>query len=873
MTAKRLSLPPFGAIACGAFALWVSFGSVGALGADVTSRLGILPSPWWLAATLVLVSAAAIAAPRRAMLFWLSGVLLLAWLPFRVPEAALVWTGPLRWWLWSALALAFLAPTAAPRRIPAALTDPRRAPLAAAALAACVYLLTAWQIFPQLPGGDEPHYLVITQSLLEDGDLQIANNHARGDYDAYFHAPLKPHYLALGKNGQIYSVHAPGLPAVIAPVFAAAGYPGVVVFLALVSAIGTALAWRAVWLITGDAAASWFGWAAVSLSVPFLLQAFAVYPDGLGATIVMAAFLVALGGGRTSMRALIGAGAALALLPWLHSRFAVTAAALGVVIAARQLGAADRVRRIGALAAVPVLGAIAWFSFFYAIYGTPNPAAPYGGYTQSSIANVPRGLAGLLLDQQFGVLVNAPVYLCVLAGAMPLARRHRRVAIELAIVAIPYAAAAAVYYMWWGGLSSPARFIASILLPLAIPAGVWFAASGLAARILGLGALLASVLISVADATVNRGALIYNAHDGASKVLQWASPLVDLTTGLPSLFQTGTAGAVGRAVIWLFAAAAVAMVATWLDRRRAAREIAALGVGLTAAAAAMTALSIVWTLNSAQPIMAAAAASRLLRGIDGDTKQVAVGYAPFHRVRVADVPALLPSLSQAVAARRPGDPIAVLTDASAGTYTVEATVTGDAGILTASLDVSPTPLWSWDLRGVRGKWRETLTVANDAHALRFDADDRTRRAIGDIAVHAERRLATHERVSDQPAWRAARYGRATVFLLDGRAYIEPEGSWVVGGSEAAFAIVRDRGAPVQLLVRNYAVANTVVLESEGWRQDLALKPREERLFDLPIDTTRAGVVLHVRSATGARPFDVEPGNQDKRLLGCWIETR
>jgi hypothetical protein len=147
--------------------------------------------------------------------------------------------------------------------------DPRRGPRLAAAIAACAYLAGAWQVFPRLPSGDEPHYLVITQSLLADHDIKIENNHSQGDYHAYYAGPLKPDYLRRGLNGEIYSIHAPGLPALIAPVFALAGHPGVMTALALVSGGATALAWLAAWRITHSAAASWFGWATVALSVRF----------------------------------------------------------------------------------------------------------------------------------------------------------------------------------------------------------------------------------------------------------------------------------------------------------------------------------------------------------------------------------------------------------------------------------------------------------------------------------------------------------------------------------------------------------------------------------------------------------------------------
>src|SRR4051812_15592433 len=413
MTAKRLSLPSLSAIFLATVTLWLSFGTLAVSGVDANARrVGVLPSPLWLVAAFVIVSiAAAIIGHTRIRLFWLSAFVLLPWLPFPVPAAAYIWTGPLRWGLWAMLAIPCLAPAAiaaTPAPVLRAFAHPVRAPYLAALFATIACLVAAWQIAPQLPGGDEPHYLIIAQSLLKDGDLQIENNHRRGDYREYYAGPLRPDYLARGKNGQIYSVHSPGLPALVAPVFAAFGYPGVLVLLAIVGGCATGLAWKAVWLVTEDVPASWFGWATVALSIPFLFQVFIVYPDGPGAALVIAGLLTAIVGERASRRALIAAGVALAILPWLHTRFAVTAGALGLIILVRQHSAPDRLRRMASFAAIPAISALAWFGLFYAIYGSPNPAAAYGGYTQRAAPQIPPNFSRVLFDPPFRLLPHTP---------------------------------------------------------------------------------------------------------------------------------------------------------------------------------------------------------------------------------------------------------------------------------------------------------------------------------------------------------------------------------------------------------------------------------------------------------------------------------
>ena len=119
--------------------------------------------------------------------------------------------------------------------------------------------------------------------------------------------------------------------------------------------------------------------------------------------------------------------------------------------------------------------------------------------------------------------------------------------------------------------------------------------------------------------------------------------------------------------------------------------------------------------------------------------------------------------------------------------------------------------------------------------------------------------------------RVRRYGPALVVLLDGDVYMEPQGTRITGGASARFLLDRAEGQTMRIFVRNVPVANRVTLSSGGWREVLTLAPREERLVDIP--ATGARILLDVVSAAGARPFDVEPGNGDRRRLGVWIEAR
>ncbi len=437
-----------------ALAAGVSFGAVAFAGAS-GPRIGVIPNDP-LHVALAMAAGAVVAAIgwrrgrglRAALAVSPLALAFLPWLPFPVPPAFLIWTGALVSLAWIAAALALGAvvlgersPTRLGRWLRRVAAPLRGSAALAGVLSFALFSTAAWLASPSLPAGDEPHYLVITQSLLYDHDLKIENNHQRGDYRAYFSGDLLPHYIRRGRNGAIYSIHAPGLPTIVLPAFALAGYRGVVLFLLIVSASACALAWWLAWRVTNDVAAAWFGWAAVTLSAPFFLESYTVLPDGPGAAVVLTGVWALLradweregaegreeyAGGKGALPWFLH-GLALALLPWMHTRFVVIAATLGGLVLVRLAHASNPLSKAVAFLTAPAVSALGWLFFFVLVYGVPDPTAPYGGDTQNSFVYLANGLGGLLFDQGFGLFATAPVLLIAFAGFV----RARRLGIRV----------------------------------------------------------------------------------------------------------------------------------------------------------------------------------------------------------------------------------------------------------------------------------------------------------------------------------------------------------------------------------------------------------------------------------------------------------
>ncbi len=902
MAVRRVLPAIFGAWA-GASA-WISLGSLALTDASTRARVGALP-PVWLLLVLAMAGAAVAAVSRvsaaRAWPVALASLLWLPWLPVRVPAAFLIWSGPTEVLVWTVVALGILTgvvrsfspgglepgPPRGLRRsvgsVGAAFCDARVAPWLAALLAVVGSLTAAASVSERVPAGDEPHYLIITQSLLLDGDLRIENNHRRGDYLPYYPFDLgRPDFMRRGTDGQIYSVHLPGVSALILPAFAVGGYLGALTFLVVLSALAGALAWHAGWLLTRDAAAAWVAWAGVAFSAPVFLHTFTIYPDTAGAVLTMLVvwLLVRIesGAGAASTGALVAAGSALAALPWLHSRFSIVAAGLGVVWLLRLVGRADRWRAGAVFLAVPVAGALAWFGYFWAIYGAPDPSLPYNGLSQNQLATLATGLPGLIFDQQFGLVSSAPVFGVALAGLIPLARRASRLTIELLLVAIPYGLTVATYGMWWAGYSSPARFLLVLLWPAVLPlACLWHGAQSGAWRALVLLSIIIGCAGVVARVAVDDGVLLYNARDGYDLLLDWASRTVNLPLAFPSLHRDGAAIAIREGMIWLVLAVALFVALQWAVRRKAPKPpVLWAWSGAAAALALMAGSTLVWARHGDTALTPSTSQLSFLQQWSPSRQPTTLSLRPAALLPQAEVVRRL-ELTSSTRGPRPDHrsaptPLLHIPLVPAGQYDVM--VRGSSrlqGTLRVCVGRTEQVLETWPLdSSSAGSTGLVLRLPVEVHSVTVEGDREALARIDRLSLRPRLVIRPADRLATGYAKRATRYGRARAFFLDDNAFMEPPGFWTRGEGTTAVIVEAPEASDLAVRLRNGAAANEIDLAAGEWKTAFSLAPGEVRELGLPFVRGTARL-LRLRTAAGFSPAEVDPASGDVRKLGVWIE--
>jgi hypothetical protein len=415
--------------------------------------------------------------------------------------------------------------------------------------------------------GDEPHYLLMAQSLWREHDLDLRDNLEREDWREYTPGPITPHYGAPRADGRPYPAHSPGLPLLLAPLYALGGRALCVVALTLAAAVLSLEMGRAARRLTGDDEAALAAWA-LALAPPVSFYAFEIYtevPAALALTVALRLALTARGTGGAAACALLASA-----LPWLHLKMAPAAAVVGAAALWHLRGRARAVF-VGLAAAM----AVGFLAYYHAIFGVASPLAIYGGMPRDASGSPVRALAGLLLDRSFGLLPVAPVFLLGLAGLGALVGRRAWWPLLLGAAVV---APVLPWRMWWGGQCPPARFLVPLVpvLALALAARIALTRTGIARWRWPLVLLGVAATIGM---TVRPGALLLlNRGDRPTRL--WAALSGERPIGpyLPSM-TAPTPDEWRVAVVWIVALALL-LALDVLARRREGVDRVFAGLGL-----------------------------------------------------------------------------------------------------------------------------------------------------------------------------------------------------------------------------------------------------------------------------------------------------
>ncbi len=447
-----------------------------------------------------------------------------------------------------------------------------------------LYLGVAARVQEQVGAeGDEPHYLMVADSLLRDGDLSLERDYALGRYRAFHPGDLAPHYRVRGAGGEIYSLHALGLSLLVLPAYAVGGYPAASFFMALLAAL-LALEIRGLLreALGEGSLAEGVAWL-VALSPPLVHYAGLIFTEVPAALAVAALLRRGRTAGETRPLAALGLGTAIGFLPWLNVRYAV----LAVLLLAYALANLPRRRTAAALVAPALFSAVAIAAYHHALYGFFDPRRVYGARPELSLANLPEGLQGLLLDQEFGLLVYAPIFVLAVPGLAWFLGERRRLTLACIALVAAVLVIAGEWPMWRGGWNPPARFLVPVLpaLALGVAARLRNGLTPGAALLLGWG-----LWTGLAGAAEPR--LVHRDRDGTAPLFRANSGAEEWTRLLPGYVL---ADPERRRLALVWGVALVLAATRWRRSPASATAVAISALGLVAAVAAASAPSHVRT--------------------------------------------------------------------------------------------------------------------------------------------------------------------------------------------------------------------------------------------------------------------------------------
>lgn len=260
--------------------------------------------------------------------------------------------------------------------------------------------------------GDEPHYILIAQSIVEDGDVDLTNNMKEQSYSS-FH-PVEIHAHGIIHKQRTLPFHMPGLSFLLVPFYVLYKWifpfvPSQLFFRLAASIINAFFALGLFFTIKQlfpRKNISGF-WIYFICTFPLLFHAIHLYPELPAGALAMGAFLF----GYIKKERYLLSGFFLSLIPWFHLKYTPVILVLAIAIL-YHLIKREKYRELTLFFIFPVISWIFLEIYCKGLYGTFNPAGifPAARYWTISYSLKLKTLFAYFLDQRDGIFLFAPVF-------------------------------------------------------------------------------------------------------------------------------------------------------------------------------------------------------------------------------------------------------------------------------------------------------------------------------------------------------------------------------------------------------------------------------------------------------------------------------
>ena len=330
--------------------------------------------------------------------------------------------------------------------------------------------------------GDEGQYLRVTQSLLHDGDIDLANNLSVEQTNEFHVMGFAVHKAPASPEGKVHSVHPIGLSVGLVPAY----WWGLThwenprlasaLFMVLLASLCVPLTFFYLTRLGAERWAALLATGIMALTGPFFHYTNQLYPE-IPALLVALITLLALahwqvpGGsyqslGRWEVPLLGILTLLLCSLPFLHPRYTPLGLLCGAGVLLQAWHSPRRHLALSIIGLVVAASLYTLIAFHYAFSDDwMGPFLPGNAWEKGALdmATWSISLPGHWLHVGKGILNSSPIYFFALFGLLALARlRDRRVIVAIGL----YAATAATNGLhpdWSFGFCFPARFLMTAL--------------------------------------------------------------------------------------------------------------------------------------------------------------------------------------------------------------------------------------------------------------------------------------------------------------------------------------------------------------------------------------------------------------------------